>query len=93
MVASGSFDGSVKVFNLNSSQTIFVFAHVGPINSIKVLDQSNLACASNENAIRIWNLQRGSLFGSLLHDNDVLTLEIFDRFLLVSGSKDQTAVL
>lgn len=62
-MASGSFDNTVKIWDLNNISVVTVLK--GHMNGVRKVcyspDGSKLASASNDNTIKIWDLKTNTI--------------------------------
>jgi len=93
-LASGSEDGSIRIWNLDTFQCIKVLTHhKKAINCLRFSPNGQfLASASWDNTIKLWDLQSFDEITTLTgHQDSVEILDIsMDSLLLASGSNDQT---
>jgi WD40 repeat protein len=97
LVATGSGDGTVKIWDPLSSRVINTF--IGHDNSVRSvawsLDGTRLASGSYDATVKLWDAATGRLLNTLLgHDNWVRSVAWSpDGTLLASGSDDRTVKL
>jgi len=89
-LASGSLDGSVKLWDVESGAPLWT---VGPINGLLSLafapDGRTLASGGNETTIRLWDAKLGTALADLPHPGAVFSLAwSADGCLLASGGFD-----
>ncbi|NMF65714.1 trypsin-like peptidase domain-containing protein [Brasilonema octagenarum] len=93
-LASGSWDDTIKIWNLATGQLIRTLAgHSYSVNSVAIsADGRTLASGSFDKTIKIWNLATGQLIRTLGgHSEWVRSVAISpDGRTLVSGSGDKT---
>ncbi len=66
LVATGSQDGSLRVWNAANGKLIYTMPHAGQIVSISFSpDGKTLATSSSDTTIRLWNLSTGGSSGTL----------------------------
>jgi WD40 repeat protein len=101
LLASGSYDSTVKVWNLSDMSLKFTFeeingGHTGPIQTLAWLTQDLLASGSSDATVKVWDLSTGLLKFSFDltnggHLNTVWSLATLESgLLLASGSEDST---
>jgi WD40 repeat protein/tRNA A-37 threonylcarbamoyl transferase component Bud32 len=94
VVASSSLDDSIRVWNLNTGETLLTLTgHNRGVNTIAISpDGKTLVSGSDDYSIKIWNLQTGALLGTLTgHQRDVNAVVISpDGKFLCSGGEDRT---
>ena len=96
--ASGSYDGTIKIFQLNTGREIRTLTgHSGAVSCVVFNpDGKTLASGSADRTIKLWQLSTGKLvqtFGSWLsgHKDAVLSVAISpDRKKIISGGADKT---
>jgi F-box and WD-40 domain protein CDC4 len=89
-VVSGSYDATVRVWKISTSETVHILiGHTQKIYSV-ILDHENRRCVSGsmDNSVRIWCLDTGSCLLSLQGHTSLVGLLQFNHELLVSGSAD-----
>lgn len=91
-LASGSFDNTIKIWKIESGETIkTLLGHTGFIFSLVVLFDGSLASGSWDNTIRIWDVTQGVAIKILKgHAAIVGQLVVLYDGLLASGSWDYT---
>ncbi|MEL7036344.1 MAG: WD40 repeat domain-containing protein [Cyanobacteria bacterium J06592_8] len=95
-LASGSYDGQIKIWNLKTGQLLHQLSgHTDAIQTLAISPDGILASGGWDNRVRLWNLETGTLIRTLKgHVEDVKTLAISsDGKWLASGSADQTIKL
>lgn len=94
ILASGSEDHTVKVWNLTTGQELHnLIGHTGAVLGLAIsADSQILVSGSADKTIKIWNLSTGKLIQTLIgHTNGVESVAISaDGQTLVSGSADKT---
>lgn len=96
-LVSGSFDKTIKVWQLNQGQAIYTLTdHVKGVFALAVSpDGKLLASSSWDELIKLWNLETGTLLQNLTHHRaSVRSLAISaDSKTLIGGSFDRTISL
>lgn len=95
-LASGSYDGQIKIWNLEKGQLLHTLSgHTDAIQTLAISPDGILASGGWDNRVRLWNLETGTLIQTLKgHVEDVKTLAISsDGKWLASGSADKTIKL
>jgi WD40 repeat protein len=96
-LVSGSFDKTIKLWNLDKGKAIYTLADrlKGVFALVVSPDGKLLASGSWDDKIELWNLTTGTLVQNLTqHQASVRSLAICpDSQTLISGSFDQTIVL
>jgi WD40 repeat protein len=93
-LASGSSDGTICLWNLQTGQPEAIFRNAGFITSIAFSpDGAWMASGSSDQTIRIWEVKKQRLVRQLSGHTDVVATVTFsaDGQHLVSGSLDGTA--
>jgi WD40 repeat protein len=94
LVASGSQDGSIRLWDFFSGQEFHCWENPGvPVEAVAFSpDGQYLASGGRDRALRLWQVHNGELCATLFRHRDHLTCLAFspDGQWLASGSKDQT---
>jgi WD40 repeat protein len=94
-LASGSYDGSIKVWDLHTGQLLrTINAHATAVESLAI-SGNILVSGSWDNRVKLWNLAKGELIRTLpKHSDDVKSVAISsDGKILASASWDKTVKL
>jgi F-box and WD-40 domain protein MET30 len=85
---TGTYDGNVKVWDVETCQLVRVMqGHVRAVSALK-FDSSKLITGSWDRTVRIWNYHNGECVCTFRgHEQNVLCLD-FDQKLIASGSAD-----
>ncbi|WP_456476614.1 WD40 repeat domain-containing protein, partial [Oceanithermus sp.] len=68
-----------------------VFGHSGPVSAVSVLPDGRVVSGSDDNTLRVWDLERGEAVQVLEgHRGSVLSLAVLPDGRVVSGSDDNT---
>lgn len=93
-IASGSEDGTIKLWKLESQELIYTLAgHSRMVNSVAISgDGQTLASGSKDNTIKLWNPKTGELIRTLEGHSASVTSVAIDpsATILASGSADKT---
>jgi len=91
IVATGSYDRSVRLFDLDSGQTIgTLWGHKKAVRCVQVVG-SVVISGSNDNTIRLWNGRTGETIHELVgHKGPITGLQFLEDGYLMSGSSDNT---
>lgn len=92
-LASGSFDKTVKVWNVTTGEVIKTFPEVSVVKSVALSSDGNILASSGvDNTVRLWDVKTGRQLGSLIgHTREVTSLAFSpDSQTVASGSGDQT---
>ena len=94
MLASGSWDGTVRLWNVNTGRLLHTLTeHTNEVMSVTFSpDGQTLASASWDGTIRLWNPNNGKLKRILTGNGSGVASVVFspDGQTLVSGSADRT---
>ncbi|KAJ2457286.1 hypothetical protein GGI03_006140 [Coemansia sp. RSA 2337] len=73
IVASASFDGTVRVWDVQSGACLRVLSgHTASVNCLSFSsDGRYLASGSFDNSVRIWSIKDGSLFKTFVTDDGI----------------------
>ncbi|HEY9611341.1 serine/threonine-protein kinase [Allocoleopsis sp.] len=97
LLASGSEDKTIKVWNLRTGQLLRTLTgHSEGIRSVAISpDGKLLASGGDDKTIKLWNLDTGKLLGTLTGHSDIVQAVTIspDGKLLASGSNDKTVKL
>jgi hypothetical protein len=96
-ILCGSLDGSLQVWNLNTSRRdVHINAHKRSIRSIALIDDTRFATGSFDRTIRVWgisfrnNVNITCLAVLLGHGDSIKQMTVFGKNWLVSASDDST---
>ena len=95
-LASGSWDGTVKLWDVETQQNIATFdEHTREVLSVSFSpDRRSLASGSWDGTVKLWDVETQTNIATLPHDNGVSSVSFSrDEILLVSGSTDGTVKL
>ena len=92
--SSGSSDGSVKIWNLQSKQVKKSFQrYKSSVTSMAVVSDNFLATSDTLNITNIWDLASDKLIKVLSqHQNEVYATATLSENYIVTGSKDRNLV-
>ncbi|ELS04103.1 WD40 repeat-containing protein [Xenococcus sp. PCC 7305] len=92
IIASGSFDNTIKLWNLETGKLINTLSGMSRVNAISIHPyKSLLVNGCDDNKIHIWNLDTMASIPLEVHDHRVLAVAISqDGNTLISGSRDHT---
>ena len=102
LVASGSWDDTVKVWNWKEGKCIATLrGHKDWVRCVIAFDSQRILSCSDDNTIKLWDLNHlsssnendSSIQTYLGHTSWVLCLCLFDQQHFVSGSSDKTVKL
>jgi WD40 repeat protein len=76
-LASGSLDKTIRIWNLNSQETIQVLTgHEGAVMGLAVISSRFLASASEDQTIKLWDLKSGAPVVDLRLDTGLSSLAV-----------------
>ena len=93
-LASGSYSGSIKIWNVNSGKCIMTLTGQSKniskeVRSLQLIANNTLASGSEDASINIWNLESGECIRTLIgHSQSVESLQLLANNQLASGSWD-----
>ena len=89
-LATGSWDGMVKVWNVSNASLLWSGRHTSFINRVAISpDSTMLASAGNDGTVLLWDLRSGTLLQTFVHSTSVEVVTWSpDGFFLVSGDVD-----
>jgi WD40 repeat protein len=89
--ATGSYDGSVRIWDVESGEELSVLRHPDAVFDVALASADRLVTASDP-AVRVWNAQTGELLRTMTgHTDFVTTVAVTsDGRTAVSGSSDFT---
>ncbi len=90
-IASGSWGGSVRIWDLTTGQTRQVLTgHTDSVKALTTLDPDTIASGSWDGTVRIWDLTTGQTRQVLTGPSRVKALTTLDPHTIASGSSDGT---
>jgi WD40 repeat protein len=101
-LASGSFDTTIKIWNINSNNLISTFdqqdGHRTPVTVLLALDNNYLASGSEDGTVKVWDINGLQLKYSFSDANQGHKLRITAllahlNFVLISASEDNTIII
>ena len=63
VLASGSYDFKIQVWNMKTNAKLFEVAHDNHVNCVKIVDNRLVSCG--DQTVRIWKLKNGNLLRTL----------------------------
>ncbi len=89
---SGSNDGTLRVWDLESGETLRTLeGHAAGVTVVAVVDGRRAVSGSNDGTLRVWDLKSGETLRTLQgHANEVTAVAVVDSRRAVSGSNDGT---
>ena len=89
LIASGSVDNTVKLWDSNTGSQIAMFQHQGSVSQVAFSpDGQTLASASYDRTVRIWDISSKRQLKTLLHYDWVQSL-VFNDNNLITCSRDR----
>lgn len=96
-IVSGSHDGAIKIYELNTGKLINTLAgHKNYIWSLAISpDGEYIASSSDDYTMKIWELSTGKLINALKADNSIIRSVIFspDGQYIISGTEDKNIMI
>jgi WD40 repeat protein len=91
---SGSYDMTLKVWNLDTGEEIFTFdRHIGSINGVKItLDGERAISISEDSSLRIWNVWTGVEIASFVGESAIRCCAISSDELTIIAGEDSGRV-
>ncbi|XP_076312441.1 U3 small nucleolar RNA-associated protein 15 homolog [Tachypleus tridentatus] len=91
VVVSGSYDHTVKVFDLRKNRCVFSFDHGYPVESLLLFPSGTSVVSAGGTSIKIWDLLNGKMFCDLREHHKTVTCLSFarDQGCILSGSLDK----
>jgi len=94
IVSGSTDDATIKIWTINSefSYRNKLEGHIGSINDLKFINNSDLASCSSDNSIRIWDINTSQVksINLVAHNRSCLSLCLFNYIHLVSSSEDKS---
>jgi WD40 repeat protein len=92
LVVSGSYEGVLRVWDVESGQALQVLeGHPSGVTALAVLEGRRVVSASNDGTLRVWDLESGKTIQVLEgHSSRVDAVAVLDSRRVVSGSFDRT---
>ena len=95
MLASGSVDGTVRLWRVSDGALVRTLKHPGGVTSVEFSPDGRwVACGSYDRAVRLWRVSDGALVHTLSGHSDTVWSLAFspDGRYLASGSRDRAAL-
>ena len=92
-MASGSYDNTVRIWELDSGTSQLLEGHTKPVEDIAFHENGRIiASSSSDHTIRIWNVDTGKTQNVLRGHQNIVTNLTFSQKdnILISGSNDRT---
>jgi WD40 repeat protein len=91
-VVSGSGDRTLRVWNLESGETLQILeGHTSGVNAVTVLDGGRVLSGSDDGTLRVWDLKSGETLQILEgHTSGVNAVTVLGGRRAISGSSDRT---
>ncbi|GBO52900.1 high-affnity carbon uptake protein Hat/HatR [Pseudanabaena sp. lw0831] len=95
MIASGSYDNTIKLWSIEEKELITFKGHTAGITSVAFSpDGKMLASGSNDNTIKLWSIEGKELITIKGHSNKVLSIAFSPNGkMIASSSHDNTIKL
>jgi WD40 repeat protein len=93
LLASASYDGSVRIWNLTTNTCKFILSgHIYPAYGLKKINSQILASGSADSTIKLWDITTGQEIRTLTGHTSYIhwSLDLLNSQTLISGSYDGT---
>ncbi|XP_046584834.1 LOW QUALITY PROTEIN: CMT1A duplicated region transcript 1 protein-like [Haliotis rubra] len=90
-LATGSKDSSCKVWNLQTGKCLRTFRHRHPVLAV-ALSKDRCISGCESGRVKVWNVETGELIKRLSGHQGPVTAIKFDRWHIITGSKDGYAL-
>jgi WD40 repeat protein len=93
-VVVGLNNGQSGVTDIDANNTVTqFFKHSAPVNKVLRINDNNLATASNDTTVKLWDINTGILLCSLNHSSAVKSMAVLPNGYLATGSCDKNVYL
>eukprot|EP00340_Litonotus_pictus_P011937 CAMPEP_0170537408 /NCGR_PEP_ID=MMETSP0209-20121228/102696_1 /TAXON_ID=665100 ORGANISM="Litonotus pictus, Strain P1" /NCGR_SAMPLE_ID=MMETSP0209 /ASSEMBLY_ACC=CAM_ASM_000301 /LENGTH=771 /DNA_ID=CAMNT_0010838901 /DNA_START=15 /DNA_END=2327 /DNA_ORIENTATION=- len=91
-LVSGSFDGTISIFDLIENKRLTTFlGHKSKVASLFQWDENTFISGSFDNSIKIWDLKKRECVAAIGNNVDrIYSVRKFNNELFISGSEDKT---
>lgn len=90
LLCSGSKDGACKIWNMQTGKCISNLRHRSPVSAV-AMSQEMVITGCEDGVIKVWDLKTAELIKTLKGHDDQITAIKFDRWHIITGSKDSYA--
>ncbi|XP_062599393.1 F-box and WD repeat domain containing protein 10B-like [Saccostrea cucullata] len=91
-LASGSKDNSCKIWNMQTGKCQRTFKHKAPVWAVAV-SQELCITGCEQGKVKVWDIKSGDLIKVLARHHAQITSIKFDRWHIITGSKDGYALV
>ena len=91
-LASGSYDKTVKVWNMETNREVTQFQHEDQVMCVKLHDNL-LISASFDNSTRIWDIKTGNQLHKLSHSGECYNFDLNASKTVLAVACDTSVVL
>ena len=90
-LATGSYDHSVKVWDLEAGTESFRFEHGAPVETVLFSPNSSMLVSCGSNYVKFWDMSNGSVLHTMFPHQKTITCMTFssDSSCLLTGSLDR----
>ena len=92
LLASGSFDKTVQVWNMQTNRKATQFQHEGGVNCVQLHDNLLVSC-SWDNSTRIWDIKTGNQLHKLSHSSECHNFDLNASKTVLAVASDTAVVL
>ena len=90
-VASGSYDGSLRLWSVEHGEAVRTLSHTAPVTTVAIApDGKSVASGANDGTLRLWSSADGTVITELAraHSDKVASLCFVGTTFLASGGRD-----
>ena len=92
LVASGSHDKEVQVWNMRRKQKVWQFGHEDKVFCVQLHDKYLITCC-NDKSTRIWDIETGKVIHKLVHPRRCNNCDLSPNKTLLAVASDTAVVL
>ena len=91
MWATGSYDHTIKLWDLRNKENIITFNHNLPVEDLVIFPTGSIVISAGGNSIKIWDIVAGKLIDTISNHQKTITSLTIDNSgnRLITGSIDQ----
>ncbi|XP_071129514.1 F-box and WD repeat domain containing protein 10B-like [Mytilus edulis] len=90
LLCSGSKDGACKIWNMQTGKCISNLKHRSPVSAC-AMSEEMVITGCEDGLVKVWDLKSAELIKILKGHDDQITAIKFDRWHIITGSKDSYA--
>ena len=91
-MASGSGDGTVQVWSMETNSKVWQFQHDQKVNCVQLQNKQVISC-SDDGSTRIWNLDTGIEIHRLAHESECNNFDLNSDQTLLAVASNGAVVL